>query len=453
MMGVSKLTIDLFITSKRRNSTARPSSSGISIQAVLKMTTSVLNPVFRVSGDINELLLYNEIRWEGRYYFIDDIIEMTNNIVEIHCSVDVLATYRTEIGNYTAFVERSSSKFDLWITDLLLSNRLADIYTKEVTSGQLPHWSFSGTFVIRTCGQGATASSIGITSYAVSASQLKSVLDFMFSDGNFDFLTDTSVKAFFNPFQYILSVMWFPFDQSAFGSTQGTVKFGWWDSGVSSTVVTETAVIWSVDLAMPESVYDDFRGYDERFTTLKIQLPGCGTYFLNPIEVYAGLHVTYSIDIATGEALVRIFSNGYLAGTFSGMMASSVAIGQLQTHEVSAGQSAITAIGKLFQLDIAGALNDAIDVHTSIAQPTPCVNGSAGNMGSILSTQRIGLYRIDYGSADFPQNVLGRPLNRNVLLSTLSGYIKCAGASVPLESLSSERTLVNQFLNGGFYYE
>ena len=63
------------------------------------------------------------------------------------------------------------------------------------------------------------------------------------------------------------------------------------------------------------------------------------------------------------------------------------------------------------------------------------------------------LYETAYDSAEFATNVNGRPLCKNVQLSTLSGYIQCAGASVDIPGFAGDKEAVNNALNGGFYYE
>ena len=77
------MELKLYTFSKRRNSTARPTSSGLSINVNLKRSTSILNPVFLLQGDIEEFLLYDYAYYNGRYYFIDDVTVENADIVSI----------------------------------------------------------------------------------------------------------------------------------------------------------------------------------------------------------------------------------------------------------------------------------------------------------------------------------------------------------------------------------
>lgn len=451
------MELKLYTFSKRRNSTARPTSSGISIDVKLKRSTSILNPVFLLQGDVEEFLFYDYAYYNGRYYFIDDVTVENADIVSISCSVDVLATYKTEIGSYTCFVERSASNYDILVYDKYLSSRTTSVVKTSTISGSLPWWSNDGTFLVRCIGQQSNASSVGISTFAVSKNQLLQMLDFLFTDSNFDFLSDTSVKSFFNPFQYVVSVEWFPFTDLAFrtGTLSDRIRLGWWDTGVVGAVVNKTSITFSETIELPTSAYNDYRRYSSDWTSLKLFVPSCGAGYLSPSECNNTLRVAFSIDIATGDALVKVFNENtnYLICTMSGHFSSSIAIGQLQTHELSAMKNASSALSDIMKLDIFSLFDKAVDSTIQMAQPTPCINGSAGNMGAILASPFISLTMLQYEGKDTPTTVLGRPCCSNIQLGTLTGYVKCAGASIPLESYSSERDSVNKYLNGGFYYE
>ena len=61
----------------------------------LKENTSILQPVLNLTGFSDyEKANYVYIEDFGRYYFIDDIVALNYDMVELHCSVDVLYTYQ-----------------------------------------------------------------------------------------------------------------------------------------------------------------------------------------------------------------------------------------------------------------------------------------------------------------------------------------------------------------------
>lgn len=75
---------------------------------VLKRDTSILRPVLLVSAE-SSVYLYNYMYIEefGRYYFIDDIRSVNNNIWEISAHVDVLETYKEAILSNSAIIENT----------------------------------------------------------------------------------------------------------------------------------------------------------------------------------------------------------------------------------------------------------------------------------------------------------------------------------------------------------
>ena len=94
--------------SKRKNSTKQP-TGGTSVTCQLKEGTSIEKPVFLLTGD---LFTCNYIEAFSHYYFVDDVKSVRNGLTEVSCSMDVLATFKTEIGSYNALIERSASFYD-----------------------------------------------------------------------------------------------------------------------------------------------------------------------------------------------------------------------------------------------------------------------------------------------------------------------------------------------------
>lgn len=88
-------TIVIGNTSKRINSTSQ-TFSGTSCSCLLKDPCSMQRPVFRVQG-LTKGNLYNYCSFEGRYYWVDDIVYETNNIQDVYCHLDPLATYKSAI--------------------------------------------------------------------------------------------------------------------------------------------------------------------------------------------------------------------------------------------------------------------------------------------------------------------------------------------------------------------
>lgn len=458
------MTVYLYNVHKRRNSTYRPSADGLKINCRLKDDVSILNPVFLfdLQWEGSGLPDANYLKWDTRYYFVNDIVFVTSRIVEIRCSVDVLATYRDSIFTQDVFVARSERGYNKWLYDQYVPMSSEFSWSVE-RSPALPNYSSGGSYLIRTVGRSATTSSVGIVTYAVTRQTMREILDFLFTDGNYDFLADATVKSFFNPFQYIVSVDWFPFAPINF-CEDGKIQFenvllGWWDTGVKAHVVNRDYLDPWLNVSVPSGRYDDFRDMSEQWGDVHIYLPGCGVFFLNPDDCNTSLDVRYSIDVATGQALVRVLRGGteYVIGVFSGQMSTSVSIGQLQSDLQKPVSGVIDGISSFLSNPFKGVA-DLFGVTADIAmesnKPTPNFNGTAGNIGTINAVHNIYTFRKQYYATDYPGVQLGRPCCKHGKLSSYTGYVQCLGASVSIsKALRDETIMINDFLNGGVFVE
>lgn len=85
---------------------------------VLKDETSILKPSIRLKATTN-IYTYNYmyIPTFERYYFIDDITSINNNVWEISGHVDVLETYKNTILANNAIVKRQTNKYNTYLND------------------------------------------------------------------------------------------------------------------------------------------------------------------------------------------------------------------------------------------------------------------------------------------------------------------------------------------------
>lgn len=112
------LTATLYNSASPVEKIGKALTQGGSYTCTLKDTTSVLNPVLilRTSDPVyNYNYLY--IQEFGRYYFINDIRSVNNNVWEISAHVDVLETYKTAILANSAVIKRQASQYNLYLDD------------------------------------------------------------------------------------------------------------------------------------------------------------------------------------------------------------------------------------------------------------------------------------------------------------------------------------------------
>lgn len=444
---------------KKVNSTIQPGTAQAVLNVNIKDKTSILNPVFLISGDLPDSLSHlTYVAWNSRFYFVTDVVWTSKNQAEIHCKVDVLATYKGDIAGSTFLVERSAQNYNPYLYD---KGVIPESYvgTSGSRVGTMPStWDVNdGCFLVRVVGGGGT-SPTGITTYAMNSIGLNHIMEGMFNANNYSFLSDETIKSFFNPFQYIVSVMWFPLTvQSVASGDYQHIKLGWWDSSAlgSYAIVNSKSANLHTTIARPSTLPEDFRATSPQWTVMKIYLPGCGTFFINPAEVLTDLDIYYNIDLLTGQAQANVYhpSGNYMIGSYTGQAGVPVSIGQLDVNAGATAKSLITGLGSLISGNVGGALGSAFDTIQNVAQPTPSVNGSNGNRSALIAKPNPTLYYYIYTPSGWDVLRLGRMCRKTLQLSELTGFIQCTNASIDLKGTLEEKQEVNKFLNGGFYLE
>lgn len=451
---------------KRDNSTAHPPHSPDQVLEVsLKKDTSLLNPSFIISGAIErDILNINYCAWSSHFYFVDDVIYLTNNQAEIQCSIDALATHKGDLLLQTFFIERASQNYNEYIYDPLVAQRASNQLLSSTQSEAIANWYEPGTYIVRVIGDNAApATALGITSFALTKHDLNLLMEQTFDASRYNFLSDDTVKSFFNPFQYIVSVMWFPFSLSAFSldSNETEITLGWFKTGRYAFTLKSTRFTAQHSLARPRRAYSDFRDEAADWSTLRVVIPGMGMHIFNPTDFgNESIRINYSIDVLTGDAIAYVFENiggeirGGVIASFSGKMGVSIQIGQMMAEYASGAKSIVSGLGNLLTGRLGDAFADAMTATTEICQPTPSVNGSAGTAASLLYTQGKAFASITTrASQPIAVNEIGRPVMKADILSNYKGYVKCSKASVILKATKTERDIINSYLNGGFFIE
>lgn len=105
------------------------------VQCVLRDSASVIDPVLLLEkSDMSfgaASINYAYIEQFGRYYYVTNIVSVNNNLWEIHCHVDVLMTYKTQILAQNAVVARQEEKYNLYFDDgIFMSYQNPKIQTK-----------------------------------------------------------------------------------------------------------------------------------------------------------------------------------------------------------------------------------------------------------------------------------------------------------------------------------
>ena len=452
--------------SKRRNSTKQP-SGGTTADVVFKDGCSTENPVFIINGvDLD----VNYIGFNSGYYYVDDIVLGNNNIYELHCSIDVLATWRALIGSYYTYIERAESAYDIMINDSMLSStQKVDYAASAVTDMGFE----SGCYIFR------TASLNGPKLYLTEDPR---IIGQLYNNVAYD-MTMTEIENILKSLgmsaldcsQYLLSVMWFPLTHAHFPSpNQGhkvsNIGLGFKDVDISQTGfdVYEIVNVYDtgeITLNIPHPVTpEDFRISSPNFVKYSIWLPGVGTVNLNPIDGgRSGSHkIRAYIDMITGAVTYEIThaTTGNIVATFDGRIGVDYPMVTTGMNTANVLESTVGAVGgAIAAYETGGAaaaamsgLSGALDVARSLGGPQGNMN-AGGNRAALhfLNDVIVSIELME--SKQFAGNRVGRPLCEYRTINTLSGYIKCGAASIDIPGAAPNKDAVNAYLNSGFYYE
>lgn len=456
------MQITLYNFSKRANSTKVP-SGGTSYNVNLKGGCSKESPSFLIADNVGNLLNFNYAHAFGHYYFITDCIIINDSMCEIRCNEDVLATYRSEIGNATAMILRSSHSNDPYLHDSqVLANNKYKFVGEYVNSFVSQHiFSNRGFYLLRCIGK-SSSTVTGVNTYALTESNVSELLDFAFTESNFgDILSDEVVKTIFNPFQYIVSIDWVPFN-SDFLTYKTTEKIwlGWFETSVYGVIYDPTAKI-AFGVAVPNGwkQYNDFRDIESGWSEFTMYLPGVGNVVLDGNAFLAdSIEIEYTIDLIgeTSQCFVylRRASGDSIKNLYRVLNCDfkvPIQIGQMQPMVSTAISSVGSVIGSLF-----GKSSDPVpDIAsaTSFARPDTDSTGIPGSRALFeYHSDPILYYRVRE-SKDIDNAHKGRPLCKVGKISDYPGYLECSNVSISIDGYDGEREAINNYMNGGFYYE
>ena len=502
------ISIDFYTTfEKKVNSTKKPSgSAALQIDGNLIMPCSILHPVIqvkRLAADATpEAYVYAVIPAFNRYYFVRDW-SWQNGLWEVHMDCDVLASWKTDIGELSEYVLRTNSNtsdYNGFITDTLYpatTDYVIDEYS--MTSAFTDDISV-GCYIVGIIGgkaTGETDASIGsvgaIKYYAMTHSQFGSLKAKLFSDDNLEIMgiinsggqalvTDLSqevLKTMYNPFQYIVSCMWFPFSASAITNktSVSAIKIGWWEYPLSGFLLSAQRITFAefgTFVSHPQSVA---RGYYLNFApyTTRTIIGRFGTVAIDPsiYNMMSSIGIDYVVDLITGQCRAEIFIDTYdtpprgiVIAQRDFLLAVPIQIAQVGTDYLGVAVSAVnTAKAALPAAALgmisggvggaigAGLMAGASGIYNTIQSAMPQVE-TGGTNGSFLApaihTKVLSTF---YKIVDENIEHVGRPLCETRILKNLSGFIKCAEGDHDIACMLEEKEAISKFLTSGFFWE
>lgn len=455
--------------SKRKNSTAQP-TSGTDVTIKLKDDCSVVNPAFQTST-VPITANYFYIADFGRYYFLSNLVQISKDIWEFTLEVDVLATYKSQIGSLNTRIAFAATGWDKDIPDTRAAAKTTKVKYMRSKSTVL---TSAGCYVLTVFNKYPTGSNGLGMSYVLEESEISKIKAWL---GSGTVMQD--IQDFFkgDPLESIFGCIWVPFPYASVPSVASfsTVWIGNQESGTINAKILSGTGIYNApqisDLDIPYR-YNDYRD-SEPYTSLQIYLPGIGYTNINIGDWLdtAYLKVDYTMEYGTGDITYYLKDyNGYLIQTASANVASLCPLGQITGN----GGGIITGVGGVVgglgsmaiglatgaapmaiggaAAAIAGASNIALSANKRAAS---LKGGSGGRSSTEIRDVILTGFYMDTEDVDNASYIAahGRPVAVTHAISNHSGFVQCDMACVNIPGTAIEKERVNNYLNSGFFYE
>lgn len=474
------MNVYLFGFSKRKNSTKQPVlTDGTLVSVQLKEETTTTNPTLILNlknsqGQPIQPTVYNYvyIPLYLRYYFIVDWQYM-NGVWAAFCNVDVLASFKTAIGNTSAYIERSSYASNGNVIDILYP-ATADVVISSPTVSH--NWRgvapSGGAYILGVINNNQSYHIGAVTYYAMDTAGLNSLFSYLFGNniyqaGSITEIGEDLFKSLFNPFQYIVSCMWLPGYPTSYGSVTENVKVGYWTTNVTAYVVssiTEARYVTAEVPAHPQASRGNYLNYAP-YTRITLYCPPFGSIPIDPYYTREGryLYARTFVDVATGEAVLNVSFrantsavwNNKVCVTKTARMGVPIQIAQVLSDYSGSVSSIVNGVKSTSKENPTGFLMGLLGgvVESAIATQMPQVSTSGSNGSFNTFIDEPALVVEHYKIADEDNADLGRPLMAVRTLSNIPGFIKCAEAHFAGVCYENEREKIDEYLMSGFFYE
>ena len=456
------MEIELYNFSKRENSTKTPTEAGTVKTVRLKEKCCLTNPSFFLTGSEE----YNYCKAWGRYYFIDGITWDINGAEYIHCTIDVLGTYKEQIKNTSAFVKYSTSNYDVLVHDERISQREARSRLLTPRDSLFVDNHINGTYIVST-----VSMDNGLSIWAMDYTQFSFLIQALCQAGQNVW---ESLQALLgDAMGGVISARYVPIAPNYWDVPLQIVMIGDYIPDVEGQNVygrflgTEAKFEQERDFNIPW-IYTDFRK-NSNYTRLYFVLPFVGAVDVSPESVLGKdtIHMKMVGNASTGVVNYGIYitddaNREHLLATYSGECGRQIPVAASQVDSIGVFKSLI-AEGEALGEVAAGAVSSATKAIkeglsawlSANKKDFTTIGGFGGGYGEniILDYKLVGT-AVECRTTPSELTILyGRPCAKVLSIGTLSGYVQTEGFSIELDALKEERNMINTLMDSGVYLE
>ena len=425
-------------TDKRINSTKQTFTASKTLDVKLKDPCSMRAPVFRVKG-LTKSVLYNYVKWENKYYWIDDIVYKTFDIQEVYCHLDALATFRNHIlDERNNFFVKYTSRQSYWskeCDDPRFNPQVeSPTLSKSVTAPDfIQHIDVNGTVIMRymDCRDKGGVRTIAM-SYADFAGCLTDLYT-IFSGQTIDAILGSIGGSSWR--DNILSCIWVPFATSYYSSIAYETETGFYLGGthvasdktvyyICPTQIMKIDYNPAIDLS---NLWTDLEGQpylkNSRWIYIILDTP------LGSIEIPVDylrdapqVYIRAIVDYTSGDILIKCSEGSYGSGTVLGMLSGKLNMDMMGF--IGTGETAVSRLAGSFATGARlGAGIASIAVGGAMVAGGASVARAATATG-MSSASQIGTAEGNY-ALQTSQQVMGSGINA---ISSLQGSVTGGGS-------------------------
>lgn len=400
----------------------------------------------------------------NRYYFIDDIISVRNNLWRIVAHVDVLMSFKKEILNQTVLINRNEFDFDLFLIDNKIPSKLDFLKSKVGTynpfrlnkdlNGNTHNIKFDPTIVITAINRYYVGfrenMSLGDANNICPSSTVYALKNIQSSNSFWSGILDPtfieSFVAFFqNKADFITSVKIYPFDiydlidnsPNISANAEGNLRVDQneIDGALCKSINANTKITFYCELVTPPEFndYTDLSPYSK----YSIFLPFYGITDIDGYKIKNGefKYIVYMVDITTGDFICYPTSNidqlgndqffdYYSSECWKGNMTVPVSIGSTNQNQIWQNITAMSI----------GAVLSAANILVGLGATASMMTTLTDSKGNLTTTgQRYKINAIE--------NMSKTGINEagSYMLDTIHKLTPTAHAEAPLGNVLNHR--------------
>lgn len=466
-------TLTYYSFAKRHKSTLQP-TSGTDITVNLKDGVSLTNPVFLLNW--SGVPTFNYCKFENRYYFVTDIRQIRNDLWEVECEEDYLASWKTDIGTTQAMILYATGS-----AANIIDNRIPTTAPIYVSMDEAPIDQITitdgnqGTIILSITGTGSFGNYVMQNSTQIF--ELMSDVDIFQQGSIVDAVTGfqqlvTNGSASENlkgaiSLPILASAMTAgPLEALYLGNYPCTDSNG---NPINGYRIIDPLAKGYCDLTIPWR-FNDWRRHSP-YTAAYLYLPLIGMITL-PVDDLVNdttLSIEYALNITSGDvsALIVGAQTGKFIATVSSNCAMATPYGSSNISGAKVASAVVTGAVGIMSAALAPTTGGATlalfsGLAASAGQMIGAAHGQTSGGGGLGGGASHGLHkdcRLMLVSKELTDSqtsldaLMGKPLMAKATIGSYSGYVQTDGAQVAGAMNNNEREAINTLLDGGIYYE